>query len=196
MRRIRGFTLLEVMIAFVILASGLLALVTSWSGASQRLKKTQIMYEMSLLLEKKMNELDFEYRGKPISTIPEEDSGDFGESYSDYAWTMSSKKMEFPDLTRLLGGGEEGFDQSLQMLAGQLQQILEQSVKEVKVEVTYKGGKKPISQSLTTLFVDTQFLSGGAMGGGGPPAGNKPAGNPAAGGAFSPGSPASGSRGP
>jgi len=160
-----GFTLLETLIALVILAGGLTLLVTSWSGSFMRLRKTQFTYELALLLEKKMGEVEFEFRGQPVTSIPDEDEGDFGEEYQGYSWKLSSKKMEFPDMTQLLGGGSEnsggGSDQMTEMIMKQLVTIINQSVKEVTVTILYsKGTSRPVEQSVTTLFIDYNAVSG------------------------------------
>jgi general secretion pathway protein I len=171
----KGFTLLETLIALVILAGGLALLVTSWSGSFMRLRKTQFTYEFSLLLEKKMGEVEFEYRGQPIASIPEEKEGDFGEDYQGYTWKLTSKKMEFPDLSQFLAsnqGGEKnnGSDQMTQMIIKQLITLMNNSVKEVTVTVLFsKGNSKPIEHSITTLFVDYNAVAGLASGSAGNP---------------------------
>lgn len=153
-----GLTLLEVIMALLILSGGLAALVTTWGGSASRMKKAQTIYEMTILLEKKLNEIEFEYRGKSVRSIPEEDSGDFGDSYPHYKWSLSSKMMEFPDLTPFLAPADGGVTPIFQTMAQQIQQILNQSVKEVTVKVTFTGGKKELTYGVTTLFVDTQTL--------------------------------------
>jgi general secretion pathway protein I len=157
----KGFTLLETLIALVILAGGLTLLVTSWSGSFMRLRKTQFNYEMALLLEKKIGELEFEYRGRPVASIPDEQDGDFGSDYPNYSWKMSSKKMDFPDLSQALASQSGKTDQITSMLMKQLITLFNQSVKEVTVTVIFQdGNRKPVEQSVTTLFVDYNAVSG------------------------------------
>jgi len=157
----KGFTLLETLIALVILAGGLTLLVTSWSGSFMRLRKTQFTYEMALLLEKKIGEIEFEYRGQPVTSIPDELDGDFGSDYPNYSWKMSSQKMDFPDLSQTLASPSGNSDQMSSMIMKQLITLFNQSVKEVTVTVVFQdGNKKPIEQSVTTLFVDYKAVSG------------------------------------
>lgn len=151
----KGFTLLETLIALVILAGGLTLLVTSWSGSFMRLRKTQFTYEMALLLEKKMGEIEFEFRGQPVTSIPEEKEGDFGSEYPGYTWKLSSKNMEFPDLSQTLAAQSGGVDQMTGMIMKQMITLINQSVKEVTVTITFnKGNSKPVEHSVVTLFVD------------------------------------------
>lgn len=154
--RIRGFTLLETLIAMVILAGGLTLLVSAWSGSFMRLRKTQSTYEMALLLERKMGEVETEYRGKPLDTIPEEETGDFGSDFNHYTWKIASKDLEFPDLTSTLTSQEGGADQMTMMVMQQMITVINESVKEVTVSVKYAppNARSPVENSVTTYFVD------------------------------------------
>lgn len=136
-----------------------------------RLKKTQINTEVSMLLEKKMVEIDLEFRGKSVDTIPEEKEDDFGSDYPLYRWKMTSKPLEIPDLSSLFTAKEGGADQTLIMIIKQLTEHLGKAVKEVKVSVFYKTPKKELEYSITTYFVDYEkelpMPGGGAAPGGG-----------------------------
>src|SRR4051812_34624462 len=101
----RGFTLIEVMVATVIMTGALIVIGSSWSGNHMRIEKARTNSNMAALLERKMTELDLEYRGKPITEIKDEDAGAFGEEFKLYRWEMRSKEFEMPDLTSVLGGG-------------------------------------------------------------------------------------------
>lgn len=160
-----GFTLLETLIALVILVGGLALLVTSWSGSYMRLRKTQSTFEVSLLLEQKMGELEFEYRQLPLDSVPDEKEGDFGSEYPEYKWKMSSKKLEFPDLSGFTGTDNEGGDPMNAMIMKQITNTLNKAIKEVSVTVIFtpKSGAKPIEHTVTTYFVnyDTPLNMGG-----------------------------------
>ncbi|MCS6838006.1 MAG: type II secretion system GspH family protein [Bdellovibrionaceae bacterium] len=158
-RKKLGFTLLETLIAVVILAGGLYAIGIAWSGALARLNKIKINYEMSRLLEEKMGEIEFEYRNQSIQQIPEELTGDFGSDMPNYSWRLTSKKMEFPDLSNFFRGQEGEIDQITLMVAQQIQRILNQSVKEVTVTVISRQSPN-LTQSVTTLFVEPNLGPG------------------------------------
>ncbi|WP_295904267.1 type II secretion system protein [uncultured Bdellovibrio sp.] len=149
-----GFTLIETIMAVVILASGLLLLSNSWSGSFMRLRKTQLSTEVSALLERKMVEIEMEYAGKPLDSIPEEKEDDFGSEYPQYSWKMETKEFEVPDFSATLTAQSGGADEMTLTVMKTLAEHLGKSVKEVKVSVIYKGGKKPLQFSATQYFVD------------------------------------------
>ncbi|WP_253696821.1 prepilin-type N-terminal cleavage/methylation domain-containing protein [Bdellovibrio bacteriovorus] len=154
MRNKRGFTLIETVMALVILSSGLLLLANSWSGSFMRVRKTQLSTEVSALLERKMVEVEMEYQGKPLDSIPEEKEDDFGSEYPQYSWRMTSKEFEVPDFSATLTAQSGGADELTLTIMKTLAEHLGKSIKEVKVTVIYKGAKKPLEFSATQYFVD------------------------------------------
>lgn len=164
----KGFTLLETVIAVAILSSALLLLSNSWGGAFMRVKKTQTSFEAAAMLERKMNDIELEWRGKTLDEIPEEKDGDFGEESKQYTWKMTSKKLEFPDLSSALTAKEGGASQMLMMVVKQLVETLSKTIKEVTVTVIYKpeNAKKAIEYSVTTYFVDYDKEMNFGIGGG------------------------------
>jgi len=169
-RNKRGFTLLETLLAVVILSAGILLLTQSWSGSFLRLRKTQLNQEVAALLERKMAEIELEYRGKPLDSIKEEDGDDFGSEYPDYRWKMTSREFQSPNLGSIMAGKDGGANQMLLTMIQQLTEHLSKTIKEVKVSVIYTKAKKPLEYSIVTYFVDyNKPLSiGGSSGGAGP----------------------------
>lgn len=149
----KGFTLLEVLIAMVIMAAGIMLLSQSWTSSFNRIRKTQWNVEVAALLERKMAEIDMKYRGKPIDNIPEEESDEF-EGYPEYSWKLESKKFEMPDLTAILIGRDGGVDQMMMTLMKQFSEHLSKSIKEVKVTVIHKVKNKEFEYTATLMFVD------------------------------------------
>ncbi len=149
-----GFTLVETVMAMVILSTGLLLLANSWSGSFMRVQKTQLSTEVSALLERKMVEVELLYQGKPLDSIPEEKEDDFGSEYPQYSWKMTSKDLEVPDFSQSLTSRDGGADQMTLTIMKSLVEHLSKSIKEVKVSVIYKGAKKPLVFSATQYFVD------------------------------------------
>jgi general secretion pathway protein I len=150
-----GFTLIETLLAVVILSSGILLLTSSWSGSFARMRKTQLNQEVAALLERKMAEIELEYRGKPLEGIPDEKEDAFGDEYPQYSWKMTSQDFKPPDLTAMMGGGgNDGVPQEMSMLANKLKEHLGKTIKEVKLTVIFTGGKRPVQYSIVTYFID------------------------------------------
>ncbi len=119
-----------------------------------RVRKTQLTTEVTALLERKMVEIEMEYAGKPLDSIEEEKEDDFGSEYPKYSWKMVSKDFEVPDFSATLTAKEGGANELTLMIMKTLSEHLKKSIKEVKVSVIYKGGKKPLEFSATQYFVD------------------------------------------
>jgi general secretion pathway protein I len=153
----RGFTLLETLIAMMILSMAVVMLASSWGGNYARMRRTQLKTEAVALLQRKMVEIDMKYKDKPLSSLPEEgEDGDFGDDYPEYSWKMSSKEFDVPDFTSLLTSREGGADLMLIQVMQQMKDHLKKAVKEVKVSVIYtpKGGGDPLEHSISTYYVD------------------------------------------
>ena len=144
------------MLAVVILSSALLLLTNSWSGSYLRVRKTQRQFEVAALLERKMTDVELEYRGKSIDEIPEEKSEeDIGEEYPQYKWKMTSKKLELPDISTTLASQEGGTNAFMTTVVKQLTEGLSKAVKEVTVTIILQEEKLPKQEfSVTTYFVD------------------------------------------
>lgn len=164
-----GFTLIEVLVALIILAGGILMVSLSWSGNFLHMRKSALYYDVATLLERKMVETEAKYKDKPITEIPDEDSGDFGSDYPRYHWVMKSRELKFPDLTPIIVGQDTDGKEMLIQMVKQMTEYLSRTVKEVKVSVFVKAPKgKELEFSASQYFVDyTQdFAGGGAAGGG------------------------------
>lgn len=165
-----GFTLLEVLVAIVILVGGVLVVANSWSGNLLRIRKSNLYNNVAFLLERKMTEIDAQYRGKSIDDIKEEDAGDFGSDYPQYSWAMKSKKFIMPDLSSLLIGKDGSADEMFLTMIKQTTEYISKAVKEVTVSVfvTAPGGKKA-EFKIVTYFVDFNQELDIAGGGSGAP---------------------------
>ena len=147
----KGFTLLEVLVAMAILV-GLMAIASlSWSGNFRRLKKSRHLHTLAILLERKMSELEVEYKDEDISSLPEKGEGEFFEE-PDYKWSYETRPLTLPDtLAWLAVQGLPQNDMNIS-LTETLKDILSKTVVEVRLTVSLtKGGK---GQSLTTYFVN------------------------------------------
>ncbi len=149
----KAFTLIEVVLAMMVMASGLFILVNSWAGTYNRLRKTQIQVQIAALLERKVTEIERKYKNKSLESIPDEEADDFGSEIPGYSWAMKSKKLEIPDLSASLASKEGGTDSIMMMIMKTFTEHLSKSIKEVQITITYKD-KKPVTAGVTIYIVD------------------------------------------
>ena len=166
----RGFSLVEVMIAILILAGGIMVVTNAWSGNFNRLQKSRINNTMALLLQRKMTEIEIQVQDHPSDELKDDDAGTF-DDYPGYKWKMKSQEFEMPDLTPAFQAGQSKADPIMEQAAQQLTQLITKMVKEVTVTVSYKsrkGGGHEISNSVTSYIVDfKKDIALPGMGGGG-----------------------------
>jgi general secretion pathway protein I len=172
----KGFTLIEVMISLAILAGGIILLASSWSGNLMRIRKSNMYSSVATLLERKMIELDAEYKDKPVTEVPKTRSGDFGSELPLYRWEMKSRELKFPDLSAVMVGKDGGADETMIMMIRQVTDQLSKAIKEIKVTVFVKTPKKEMEFSATQYLIDYDQGMTGLPGAGGAPAPATPAG--------------------
>ncbi|MBT4760620.1 MAG: type II secretion system protein [Bdellovibrionaceae bacterium] len=152
-----GFTLIEVIIALMILTGSLMVLTTAWSSNFLKLNKSKRHDIAAFLLKQKVTELNIEYKGMPLEQIKEEDKGDFGEDYPQFRWEFKSQEFIMPNLAALYtaANGEEP-DQMTTLVLEQMKGFFEKSVREAEIIVFAKSGrvKKEARYRVTTYFVD------------------------------------------
>lgn len=138
----------------MVMAAGLFILTNSWAGTYSRLRKTQSQVQMAALLERKVTEIEREYKNKPLDSIPEEKTDSFGSELPKYSWTLRSRKLQIPDLSSTLTSQDGGANSSLILLMKTFTEHLSKSIKEVNISVTNTEFNKPITASVTIYMID------------------------------------------
>lgn len=90
-RGTRGFTLIEVLVATVILAIGLLAALTAFSMAARASGASRNDTVVPLLAEEKLAEVQMTPRDELVAG---EWSGDFGDQYPGYSWEVRISQQD------------------------------------------------------------------------------------------------------
>ena len=150
----KAFTLIEVILALMVMSSGLLILVNAWTGTYSRLRKTQVQVQMAALLERKVTEIEREYKNKSLDSIPDAKEDDFGSDIPEYSWSMKSRKLEIPDLSSILTSKAGGANEDLLRIMKAFSEHLSKSIKEVKITIIFKSPKKPLTADVTIYIVD------------------------------------------
>ena len=157
MKKEKGFTLLEVVLALSILATVMILLTSSWRGNYQSMSKIKFRTQAAFLLQMKMSEFESLYKPNPITLPTEKETGEFEDpAFKNYTWELESQPFKMPDLKKLLALENDQVDQITENLIGQVQTHFETTIYEVKVTLLYKSplAKKPLKTSISTLFVD------------------------------------------
>jgi prepilin-type N-terminal cleavage/methylation domain-containing protein len=168
LRTNRGFTLVEVLIATMILATALVALNSSWTGSLMAFRKAKQVQLINSLLKGKITELEIKYRELGFTEIPESESGKF-DDYKNLSWSSEVKELDFPDLGGVLAAQDGGVDETTLLLIRQMTEYFSKAIKELKVTVTWTVRERKVEYSVSTYLVNyDQELTGiGGLGGGG-----------------------------
>lgn len=102
----RGFTLIEVLVAMIIMVGAIILVSNAWSGNFMRIRKATLFHNASFLLEKKMAEIDAENTLKGINEVIDQ-SGDFGDEFPEYRYEYEVQPFVMPNLQALAMGEED-----------------------------------------------------------------------------------------
>jgi general secretion pathway protein I len=152
-RNSKGFSLIEVLLATIILGTALVALSSSWSGTIFSFKKSEKVQIITSLLKSKITELELKYAALSFSNIPKSEDGDFGDEFPELSWKSEVRDMEFPDLTPLMAG-KDGIDDQTRSIVKQMTDHFSKNIKEIRVTILWKGKKAPVEYSSTTYIVN------------------------------------------
>ncbi len=152
-KRSQGFTLIEVMIALLILAASLTVLNTSSSSSIASVQKAGALETIAQLLQQKASEYELTYKGKKFEELKESEAGDFGSDYPEYRWAVQVEDFPAPNLAGM-AQQEEGQNEMLLTILNKFSEHLQKAAKEVKVTVFWKPGEKEQEYSVTFLLVD------------------------------------------
>ncbi|MBI2711859.1 MAG: prepilin-type N-terminal cleavage/methylation domain-containing protein [Bdellovibrio sp.] len=155
----QGFTLLEVLIAIMIMAMALGSIIAIQGGAIVATARAKQMNIVAMLARNQMIETEFKFRGKTFEEMKKEDGGTFDPPYQDYTWKSVAKEIQFPQLSALSpqkseGKGGGGTSEIQELVTKLTTNFLSKAMREVTVSVLWKQSGKEQSFSLTTYWVN------------------------------------------
>lgn len=152
-RKIKGFSLIEVLASLLVLA-GFMSIVVQLSyGNTRRMKKARQLEKAANLLEFKMLELEENFKGARIVELPVQDEGEF-ENEEDYSWTYETQPFSLPNPQMLLSLIQLPENDLNLKMAQTLNGVLSESVVELKLTVHYEGRGKSFHYSLVSYFIN------------------------------------------
>lgn len=150
----RGFTLIEVVLALIILGGFFTVYNSSMSGTNFSLRKAEKLQIISSLLKSKLTELELKYNQLGYSSIPENEEGDFGSDLKDLKWKAEVRELEFPDLTPLLIT-ESNQNEMMLTIVKRMTDHFSKNIKELRLTVSWQAStKQTMDFSATTYIVN------------------------------------------
>lgn len=150
----KGFTLIEILVALVILTGATIVISRVWTSNRQRVTQIDNYHKIVQLMENKISELEFEWRKKNFKSIPKEEKGDFkDEKY--FSWSVKTQPLKLPEPKQMLSMFGQSQSQSASLQVAQVTtEFLSQAVLEAKLTIHYKKGNLKSAYSITTYIVD------------------------------------------
>ena len=215
-RGVRGFTLLEVMIALAILAGGLVILLSAAAANVARTKRAQWLAVATDLARAKMYDLEELLLHDGFQQLDQTLDGEFDdEGWPQISWKAEIEKIELPSLPSLqegqdgegdpesgeapggmlggflgtAGGADPASSGGAGLIASQFQlvaSVLEDSIRKVTLTLEWKVGGDDRELVVNCYFTDPKVVNQQFGGGGGAPAGESGEGAETGGGSPAP----------
>lgn len=96
-RRAAGFTLVEMVVATIVLAVGGVAAMMAISACVRTVGDAESYSRAAMLAEMRLAELE----ARPDAVSSGEQQGDFGEEYPGYSWIQTVEPTDMPEVVRV-----------------------------------------------------------------------------------------------
>jgi general secretion pathway protein I len=97
MKRRRGFTLIEMIVATMLLALAVVGALVAYNSATQSASHSERLHTVSLLAQRRLTELELQ----SDSLTGGEQQGDFAPEYPEYRWQQVVEPTEYQNLYRV-----------------------------------------------------------------------------------------------
>ena len=120
-RRLRGFTVIEMIVATVLLAIGVVASLTAISSATKTTKVADDYTTATLLAQQQLATIETQLESLTGGT----QNGDFGDNYRGFKWEQNTETTDYPNLYRVtltVNWGQGAKPNSLQIVTYEIAQ--------------------------------------------------------------------------
>lgn len=154
----KGFSLLELMIAFALLTIVLSSVYITQIGSLNSSSRSRSALVATNLARNFINETELKYEGLPFDRLPKKDSGNFEGAQKDFKWTRTIDEVDFSILSELLlkeaskdGSVPEG---EAPLVLKFFQDFLQKSVRRMTVTIEWPDGKGTTALTFSELLVN------------------------------------------
>ena len=162
----KGFTLLEVMIAFALLTSILFVAVISQSSSLASSSRSKSLLMATNLARNFINEQELKYEGVPFDRLPKTEEGTFEAPNDAYKFTLTFEEVDFGVMSDLIAKQSQSTgetqDAQTETVVKLFEDYLKKSVRRMTVVVHYPDSGQLSKLSFTQLLVnyDADFATG------------------------------------
>jgi prepilin-type N-terminal cleavage/methylation domain-containing protein len=154
----KGFTLLEVMIAFALLTGILFVAVISQSSSLASSSRSKNILIATSLARNFINQQEVLLEGMPFNQIQSQQEGQFPDPHGEFRWTMAVEEVDFSVLSQLLGRQAEASGQQQEEHTATVlklfEEYLKKSVRKMTVTIHYPDSGETSTLSFTQLLVN------------------------------------------
>ncbi|MEZ4704680.1 MAG: prepilin-type N-terminal cleavage/methylation domain-containing protein [Bdellovibrionota bacterium] len=163
----KGFSLIEVLAAFVILSISIIVFMENQSLALRMVSRIDNQNQAIVLAQMKMAQTNLVIDKSGIQSIKDEEAGAFeGDESEGYEWKVLKRNVPAPDFISLMssfsGETDDAQDQQLnQASQGPMKAITDiwgKALREIEIQVLWKEDDLPKSISLFSHYVDESAL--------------------------------------
>lgn len=163
----KGFTLLEVMIAFALLTGILFVAVLSQSSSLLSSTRSKNILIATNLARNIMSEMEVKYETLPFDQLPKDgEKGEFAAPNQAFKWELKFEEVDFSVLSEVLAKQAEANkkeqEANTDTLIRLFEDYLKKSVRRMNVTVEYPDSDATAKLSFTQLLVnyDADFATG------------------------------------
>jgi prepilin-type N-terminal cleavage/methylation domain-containing protein len=156
-----GFTLLEVMIAFALLAVILSSVFITQGTTTSSSRRAHGTLVATSLARNFIAEQEVKYDGATLEQLPKEEHGNFEAPNQDFKWTIKYEEVDFNTLADMMAKKTEGQDQdpNTGTVVKLFLDYLKKSVRRMTLTVEWPEGSGSSTQTFSQLMVnyDAEF---------------------------------------